>query len=361
MNLRQSLNSDRSRRYFLRSSLLGVLSLAMLACDSVSYYGQAARGQLAILVSRQDIESLLQGSGLPDNRRLKLEAVLRIRDFARQEMLLPAGGSYGSYVELDREHVVWNVFAAPEFSLDPVTWCYSLAGCVSYRGYFSEDAARRFAAQLTGQGYDVYVGGVDAYSTLGWFDDPLLSTVLDRADHQLAGLIFHELAHQLVYVPGDTTFNESFASTVEREGVRRWLTAQGDPGQLGIVHADLARQGAFVDLVMSFQSDFQTLYGSGSDTRTMREGKAQLQARMRQAYASLRSSWDGYGGYDRWFDGPLNNAQIGSVAAYNDLVPAMQGILTHMDYDLSRFYREIQRLAALPADEREAALHTPGP
>jgi predicted aminopeptidase len=208
-----------SRRLVKVAALL-LVSLLLLACETVGYYSQAVRGQLAIVLGRQDIERLLQDETLDPLLAERFHELLSIREFAASELALPVAGNYSSYVDLGREHVVWNVFAAPEFSVDPLNWCYPIAGCVSYRGYFSKQAASRYAGQLADEGYDVYTGGVDAYSTLGWFDDSLLSTVLDRDSYQLAGLIFHELAHQVLYLPGDTTFNESFATAVERAGWR---------------------------------------------------------------------------------------------------------------------------------------------
>ena len=216
----------------VKALILVGLSVLLISCETVSYYTQAARGQMAIVFGRQDIQHLLESDDLPTDLREKFSAVLDIRDFAAEELLLPVGDNYQTYVDLEREHVVWNVFAAPEFSTEPVNWCYPIAGCVAYRGYFSETAALKFAAEWERRGFDVYTGGVDAYSTLGWFEDSLLSTVMRRPDYQLAALIFHELAHQVAYVPGDTTFNESFATAVEREGLRRWLRSEEHTSEL---------------------------------------------------------------------------------------------------------------------------------
>ena len=336
-----------------RFLLLVMVSLLLISCETVQFYGQAVRGQLSILTSRQDIEQLISAPDTDPGLVRKLELVLQAREFANTELLLPAVDSFTSYSDVDRQHVVWNVFAAPEFSLSPVNWCYPVAGCVAYRGYFSESGAIRFARNLESEGFDVYVGGVDAYSTLGWFADPLLSTVMNRDDAQLAGLVFHELAHQKLYVPGDTTFNESFATLVEREGVARWLQATGVVEDRE-VEAQANRQEEFVALVLSFRERFEALYESGADEERMRQAKASLQSELRGQYGQLKLAWGGYPGYDNWFSAELNNAQLSTVNSYNDLVPAMRTLLENMAGSLPEWFDEMQRLAGLPRDERDA-------
>jgi len=249
--------------------------------------------------------------------------------------------------------VVWNVFAAPEFSVDPVNWCYPIAGCVAYRGYFSQQSALSYAAKLEEDGFDVYTGGVDAYSTLGWFEDSLLSTVLNRADYQLAGLIFHELAHQLVYLPGDTTFNESFATAVEREGVRRWLAKSNKDFNIDAALLDYDRQQQFVDLVGGYRDRFESLYQLEINESSMRSQKLELQQTLREEYAVLKQQWQGYEGYDGWFSRSLNNAQLSTVASYNDLLPFFAAVFEQSNQDFSTFYAEVSRLAALPEQERD--------
>lgn len=340
----------------LKAALLILLSVLLLSCESVSYYSQAARGQLAIVFGREDIQRLLQRGDLPEALAERFNTVLEIRRFAEEELGLPVGAHYSTYVDVEREHVVWNVFAAPEFSIDAVNWCYPIAGCVSYRGYFSERQALDYAAQLERQGFDVYTGGVDAYSTLGWFEDPLLSTVLGRADHQLAGLIFHELAHQLVYVPGDTTFNESFATAVEREGVRRWLLWRGEEASIDAGQQEYARQRQFVELVTRYRDRLGALYSQELDVESMRTQKAELQQALRDEYETLKQRWQGYGGYDGWFARDLNNAQLSTVASYNDLLPLFLTLLQQSDQDLPRFFEEVRRIAELAEPERDALL-----
>ena len=350
------------RKNLGRALLLCVLSALLIACETVAYYSQAARGQLQILMAREEIHALLATGDLDPRLRAKLELVLAARQFASEEIGLPAGENYLSYVDLEREHAVWNVFAAPEFSVDPLTWCYPIAGCVAYRGYFSESGAIGYAKRLEDDGYDVYLGGVDAFSTLGWFDDPLFSTVINRSDTQLAGLIFHELAHQLLYVPGDTTFNESFATVVEREGMRRWLEGAGaDPDtEPALRQNDYQRQ--FVELVLNYREQFTNLYRENLAAGQMRQRKQALQDAMRSDYESLKMAWSGYSGYDAWFAGSLNNAQLSTVGSYNDLVAGMEVVLREEDGDLDRFYGRMQALSELDMDARhgELAVSAPG-
>mgnify|MGYP000635675433 CR=1 FL=1 len=348
LNFRRLLRSNS-----VKAALLLLLSVALVSCETVGYYSQAARGQLTIVFGREDIQRLIERQDLSDELADKFARVMDIREFAESELGLPVGGNYSSYVDIEREHVVWNVFAAPEFSVEPVNWCYPIAGCVAYRGYFSERSALRYAAKLEEDGLDVYTGGVDAYSTLGWFEDSLLSTVLNRADYQLAGLIFHELAHQLVYLPGDTTFNESFATAVEREGVRRWLAKSNKDSNIAAALLDYDRQQQFVDLVTDYRDRFESLYQLDLNASSMRSQKLELQQMLREEYATLKQQWQGYEGYDGWFSRSLNNAQLSTVASYNDLLPFFVAVFEQSNQDFSAFYAEVSRLANLPEQERD--------
>lgn len=347
-NVRRLLRSNS-----MKAALLVLLSIALVSCEAVSYYSQAARGQLTIVFGREDIQRLIEQQDLSEELAEKFARVMDIREFAESELGLPVGENYSTYVDLEREHVVWNVFAAPEFSVDSVNWCYPIAGCVAYRGYFSEQSALSYAAKLEEDGFDVYTGGVDAYSTLGWFEDSLLSTVLNRADYQLAGLIFHELAHQLVYLPGDTTFNESFATAVEREGVRRWLTKSNEASNIDAALLDYDRQQQFVGLVTAYRDRFELLYAQDVVESSMRSQKMELQQSMREEYAALKRQWQGYAGYDGWFSRSLNNAQLSTVASYNDLLPFFAAVFENSKQDFSTFYAEVGRIADLSELERE--------
>jgi predicted aminopeptidase len=332
------------------------VSILLLSCEAISYYSQAARGQLQILFQREDIQRLLERDDIDASVRSKLLMILAIRDFAEEELLLPVGDNYLTYVDLEREYVVWNVFAAPEFSVDPVSWCYPVAGCVSYRGYFSEAAASNFADQMHRDGFDVYTGGVDAYSTLGWFDDSLLSTVISRTDHQLATLVFHELSHQLLYVPGDTTFNESFATAVGREGLNRWLEYNKQSNVVAQAQLENARQSEFVELVTAFRDKFDQLYAQELSDVDKRQRKQTLQEELRKEYQTLKSDWEGNISYDGWFSRSLNNAQLSTVSAYNDLVPVFDKLLENVDGDLAEFYASVIKISKLSEQARSSAL-----
>jgi len=337
----------------VKAALFALLAIVLVSCETVGYYSQAARGQLTIVFAREDIQHLIERPDLSQELAGKFAKVMDIREFAESELGLPVGGNYSSYVDIEQEHVVWNVFAAPEFSVDPVNWCYPIAGCVAYRGYFSEQSALSYSAKLEEDGFDVYTGGVDAYSTLGWFEDSLLSTVLNRADYQLAGLLFHELAHQLVYLPGDTTFNESFATAVEREGVRRWLTKSNKDSNIDAALLDYDRQQQFVDLVTDYRDRFESLYQLEINESSMRSQKLQLQQTLRGEYAALKQQWQGYEGYDGWFSRSLNNAQLSTVASYNDLLPFFAVVFEQSNHNFSAFYAEVSRIADLPEQERD--------
>ena len=335
---------------------LVMLSVLFMSCEAISYYSQAARGQLKILAGRQEIEALLAKHDLSQDLRDKFELILQIREFALSELELPVGDNYLTYVDVGREHVVWNVFAAPEFSTEAVSWCYPIAGCLSYRGYFSESEALSYARQRESEGLDVYTGGVDAYSTLGWFDDSLLSTVVERSDYQLAGLVFHELAHQVAFAAGDTSFNESFATAVEREGIRRWSESLNDKRLLDGAELSLSRQSDFVALVTLWRSRFHELYESKLPDVEKRNRKQALQSELRSAYQLMKESWQGYGGYDAWFARELNNAQLSTVASYNDWVSAFNTLLDQEGGELRSFYRRVAELADQEAPARKEAL-----
>lgn len=335
-----------------------IVTGALSACDSVAYYAQAVSGQASLLWRRQAIDRLLADPALEPALRQKLLVIQQATDYAERNLGLSAEGSYDSYVELQRRHLVWNVFAAPAFSVQPLSWCFPIAGCVDYRGYFSEAAALRYADKLAGQGFDVYVGGVDAYSTLGWFNDPVPSTVMQRSDHQLVALIFHELAHQKIYVPGDTPFNESFASFVSLQGLRQWLDAQGQPELYLQSRQDMLGQQQFIDYVLSYRARFADLYASDADVDDMRARKHQLQDQMRQSWRARADLQKEYVGdrYQGWFQGPLNNAQLSTVGSYYTWLPAFQALFTQNAQDFTAFYQAVADLASLSPEMRHSRL-----
>lgn len=347
--------------------LLAAFALAA-GCANLGYYGQAVGGQLDILARTRPIAELLDadpvagvetdsaGSPLTPAVKARLATVLRVRDFATRALALPDNDSYRVYAELDRAQVAWNVIATPEFSLTPKEWCFPFAGCVPYRGYFSHGHAQRFAAQLKQDRLDVRIAGVAAYSTLGWFSDPVFSSQLRRADTDLAALIFHELAHQKLYLRGDTAFSESFATAVEIEGLRRWLAQEGDATALDDYQRDQTRHAEFVALLLTARARLEALYASPLAEDAMRAAKAQGFAELRAGYARLRAHWDGYDRYDSWFAQDLNNAHLASVGLYHQHVPAFQALLTGMNGNLPAFYREARALSRLPTAERAARL-----
>ncbi len=334
--------------------LAAALLLLVSGCANVSYYRQSVSGQLDVWRRERPVEEVIADPAAAQALKDKLARVAGIRDFASRELGLPENQSYRRYANLERPFVVWNVFAAPEFSVRPVAWCFVIVGCVSYRGYFSQERAERHAGQLAGQGYDVYVGGVPAYSTLGWFSDPVLNTFIHYPEAELARIIFHELAHQVVYVAGDTEFNESFASAIDREGVRRWLASNGDGAQREQFERKRRIRAEFARLIERYRERLDGLYSSSLDPGAMRKRKSEIFEELQREYSALKQKWDGYQGYDRWFARKLNNAQIATVVLYNQLVPAFEALLQREGGDLPRFYRAVRELAALPKEEREA-------
>jgi predicted aminopeptidase len=344
----------------MRTKLLVALLPFLGSCANLGYYWQSVSGQMELWKKEQPIEILLADQNTAPKLKQKLRRVLEIREFASHALGLPDNGSYRQYADLQRPFVVWNVFAVPEFSINPQEWCFLIIGCVSYRGYFSESAAQEFAVSLSRAGYDVFVVGVPAYSTLGWFDDPVLSTFLHYSETEIARLIFHELAHQLLYVPDDSTFNESFATAVEEAGVDRWLEENGND-RLRPAFADAQRRKKdFVALVLRYRERLQGFYASDASDRQKRAGKAKILRELQEEYAALKIKWQGFNAYDRWFAQNLNNAHLASVAAYTQMVPAFQLLLAQQHGNLLAFYGVVREIARLPRPERVARLASAG-
>jgi predicted aminopeptidase len=333
-----------------------LLIVCLAACASPGYYAQALGGQWELWRKSESIEQLLADSQTLPQIKSKLETVHAIRQFASQDLHLPDNGSYRKYADLKRPFVVWNVFAADEFSVKPREWCFMIVGCVGYRGYFSKEGAEAFAAELRAQGQDVYIGGVPAYSTLGYFDDPVLSTFIRYPDAELARLVFHELAHQLVYVGGDSTFNESFAVAVELEGVKRWIDSHGSSVDRSNFAASRARRSDYLELVETYRHKLETLYASSAAAETKRSAKAQLFQEMRDDYQKLKTAWGGFAGYDWIFAKPLDNAFIASTSIYTQMVPAFQYLLTKSGGNLDAFYASVKQLASASKAKRDAQL-----
>lgn len=333
----------------IRAVLLLPLAAALGAC-SVGYYGQAALGQLRISLGSQPVERLLADPQLDPALRARLELSQSALEFAHNELGLPDNGSYRAYTETGREAVVWNVFAAPEFSVEPRTWCFPIAGCVAYRGYFSQAAAERFAERRRAAGDDVFVGAVAAYSTLGRLKDPLLNTMLPMSDTAFVGLLFHELAHQRLYVPGDTAFNESYASALERIGLRRWRASRGQPAML------LASAGAGVRTVLlDYRQRLAAEYAVNDDKATLRENKQRLLTELTAAYRELTGG-SAAAPYARLFAEGINNAALAAIATYADYVPAFMALYADCERELDCWYAATDALAAAGTEERAARL-----
>lgn len=345
---------------FLKLLLLLMLALVAISscvgCSTVGYYAQSITGHLALMHQREPIDEVLENEGLNQSRQQQLQAAQAIRDFATQQLGLPDNDSYRSYVELGRDYVVWNVVAAPAFSLKPLEWCFPIAGCVSYRGYFSLEDAEAFAAELKQQGHDVAINPVPAYSTLGWFDDPVLSSMLHQGELLLAQTIFHELAHQQLYVKDDSVFNEAFASAVGEQGVFRWLKEAGRTEDLVRYQRYLVRKDEFLDLLKQTSIDLQQLYQQKLPAEKMRTEKTALYAQLRGNYDQQKNHWGGYEGYDRWFERDLNNARLASIAVYRGRVPDFVRWLDACQGDLPKFYVAMKQLGKQDKQSRQKRL-----
>lgn len=342
------------RRYLLLSLFLPLLA----GCQTAGFYTQAVRGQWQIISKREPVTQVLADTNTPPKLRAKLELVMELRSFADKELKLPVANHYDTYADVERRFVVWNVFAAPEFSLQPIAWWYPIVGRLSYRGFFNEAKAEAYAKEIRAKGWDVTVDGIEAYSTLGWFRDPLLNTFINQADVALADVLFHELTHQRFFVSGDTDFNEAFAITVAEEGVHRWLRSKGDVASIQKYEQMLRRDREFVSLILATQNELHPLYaayakGEISD-EVCRERKAASIANLRTRYDQLKTTWDGYDGYDGWFDKPVNNARLSSVVTYFHWVPVFREMLNERSGDLAAFYRDVERLGKLSRAERHA-------
>ncbi len=364
------IKSKKTRRWLILG-LLVVAVAAVCGCQTLTFYGQALVGQCQILSREQPIQKLINDPGTPARLKERLEIIQDLRAFAANDLKLPVDGHYKKYADLRRPFVVWNVEGAREFSLEPKSWWYPLVGSLEYRGFFSEKRARTYGARLRRNGLDVYVGGVEAYSTLGWFKDPVLNTFVFHRDADLAEIIFHELGHQRVFARGDEDFNEAFATTVGQQGAQRWLKAHGQTEALGRYLAELKRNDQFVHLIMKVRAQLISLY---QDQRTeegklksthreqflpadeLRRQKNALFDQLQKDFRVLKESWGGAKDYDDWFGREVNNAQLNSVAAYYDLLPAFERLLELNGGDLDKFYVEAEKLSKQPKKERQQRL-----
>lgn len=349
--------SKSSTRSFFRLLAAMVTVSGLGGCTGISYYAQSLNGHVQIMTARQDVGKLIDDPSTPEALRARMSSASAVRQFATDALALPDNNSYRTYVDIGRDAVTWAVFAAPEFSLTPRIWCFPVFGCVPYRGYFSKKSATETAEELQRQGLDVYVTGITAYSTLGWSSDPLLNTMLNQNETYLAGLVFHELAHQRVYVHDDSAFNEAFAVAVETTGVRKWLRAAGDPAGLRRYELDRKRRAEFLALVSQTRGELGHVYDGDGTSEQKRAAKAAAIERMRMRHRQIRDgNWGGYRGYDAWFDAPINNATLAATSVYADRVPAFLRLFDVCSSDHSRFYASVQRIAMLDKAYREEAL-----
>jgi len=330
------------------------LAAAFVSGCALPYYWQAIGGQIGVLRKREPIETIVADDDRSAALREELSTVAAIREFAVGPLDLPDNDSYTTYVDLGRPYVVWNVVAAERFSVAPVQWCFPFAGCVSYRGYFDREDAEKFAERLAEQGYDTYAGGSGAYSTLGYFDDPVLNTMLGGDVASLAGALFHELAHQKLYVPDDSELSEAFATAVEEHGVEAWLTERGDSAALDRYRMRMQRRSEFAALVAAQQERLQAIYAAESDDATKLAAKAQAFLTMRSEYAGLKERWGGTSDYDGWLGGPLNNATLAAIATYRRWLPALKWRL--QSAGVTQFHADVAALAQLPLPERAQQL-----
>lgn len=344
-------------RRVLLPAVLAAAVFIVPGCANLGYYSQSINGHLNLVSAAKPVDRLLEQPSQPPAVRQQLELARDVRQFATERLELPDNRSYRSYVDTGREYVTWAVFAAPELSLNVKTWCFPVVGCVPYRGYFSEDAALAFAERNRAGGLDVHVGGVPAYSTLGWFNDPLLNTMFLRGEPYLAGVVFHELSHQRVYVRDDTRFNEAFAVAVEQAGTTEWLLERAEPDQLAAYQASQKREEDFLALIAATRNELHRIYTSQASDDAKRAAKAAEIDVLRARYERMKTDrWNGYAGYDQWFAAPINNAKLATVAVYNDLVPAFTRLLQICGGDYERFYRAVERLGKRNIRERAEAL-----
>ena len=338
----------------VRRFLPGLIVVLLSGCSSVSYYSQLAGGQWQLLRAREPVAEVIADPSRPQGLRDHLAQAQKARTFASEHLHLPDNQSYRLYADIGRPYVVWNVFATQEFSLAPQTHCFPIAGCVAYRGYYRQGAARGEAALLRQQGMDVSMGGVEAYSTLGWFNDPIMNSMMNWGDERLATLIFHELAHQRFYVQDDTEFNESFASFVEQEGTRQWRAAQG-LAPLG--SSTRQQRDQFTQLILDTRKRLEKLYVQPLSVEAMRQAKAAEFEALRREYRQIRDSqWGGDKRYDAWMNLPMNNARLLPFGLYDRWVPAFAALFRQEGGDWLKFYAAVEKMGELPVGQRKAAL-----
>ena len=351
------IQTDRSRIGQLIPAIsLALLILTLSGCSSFGYYLDLMAGHSEMMEKREQVTTVINNENTPAALKNILKNSIKIRDFASKNLYLPENKSYRLYADIKRRYAVWNVVATPEFSVKAKKWCFLFVGCLNYRGYFRQQQARDFAKKLQQQGFDVMVGGASAYSTLGWFDDPLLNTMLYQSEARRAGVIFHELAHQKVYIENDTAFNEAFAMAVEEEGVRRWFKSQGKEEKYQQYLQNKKRNQALNDLLLSTRERLEKLYQQDIDDKQKRAGKKKIFSELKKQYQRLKQKWNGDDRYDQWMQQNLNNAHLLLIATYNELVPAFKKLLQKQGNDLRKFYQKVAELGEQESEKRKQIL-----
>ena len=331
-------------------------AITVSACSSFGYYMDLMEGHSELMEQRKPVAEILAKKETKTKLRKLLKTSQDIRNFASKELDLPENDSYRMYADLKRRYAVWNVVAAKEFSIKPRKWCFLFVGCLSYRGYFSKEAATAYANELKAEGYDVYVAGANAYSTLGWFDDPLLNTMMYKSEASRAGIIFHELAHQVVYIDNDSAFNEAFATAVEQEGIRRWLEKDGQNTKYEKYLINKKRNTQLNQLLRATREELKRLYKTNISEDEKRSAKKQIFTHMQNKYQQLKNSWGGYKAFDSWMSQDLNNSHLLLIATYHDLVPTFKAILRNENYNLKRFYLAVEQFGQLDKEKRNAQM-----
>lgn len=327
------------------------------ACSTIGYYSQSVSGQFQLFSSREDIHKVIESPDTSTELKHKLQEAVKIRQFASEHLKLPDNKSYLYYADLERPYVVWNVFAAPEFSLQPKTWCYLVVGCVSYRGYFDKSDAIENANALKKDNYDVHIAGIAAYSTLGWFDDPLMNTMMHWRTRSLASLIYHELSHQVIFISNETAFNEAFSTAVERLGTIHWLLAT-HPDELSAYLDFLKAQQQFRALLLNTRTELEQIYASELTDFEKRVAKYTAFEKLKQDYEEAKTNWPESIHFDNWFKSPLNNARLTATMTYLQQVPAFYQIFKENKADWESFFAEILNFEDMDKTERDSLINT---
>lgn len=337
--------------------LLVIIIGSLTGCADLSYYLHSINGHLSIINKARDIEDILADENTDPDLAERLRLVGRIRHFAVNQLQLPESDSYSIYADLNRSYALKNLFAAKEFSIEAHHWCYPIVGCAGYRGFFDDARLQRFESSLKQQGFDVYIARVSAYSTLGWFDDPVLNTFINWPEYRLAGMIFHELTHQQLYIEGDTTFNESFAVAVQQAGVKKWLKANGKSMQADRYQQLLDNRQQVIELIKLSREELKKLYQQDLSGPDKRKAKTVMIEKLVHGYIELSEQFAIADGFKRWFEEPINNAKLVSISTYYSQVPAFQHLLHSHEQNFQSFFQHVKAIAGLPLLERTECMN----